>query len=316
MDTGNLIDRNSHYPKSPKTRQGKVLLGRIRTCYGMGYVLILGIGLVLCSCPPEHHSMMKLTAASTTLAAQSSHEEYHARALATVCMTCETPNTVAFTFDDGPGLTSMANPSLNLSPVTTTNILHPSDEILAFLANQSVKAVFFFSAWRQLLLTSKPYKDLPYQNRPIDVFKHHPTFFVYGWDMPLSQFTNAVYRTGARFFDVQDPQEFSTNQRGSTPFHNLTQLNIEHRLIGEGISFDFPIAGDDGEDNDTGIVTIHSNYHHDVPFERADEVIARLTKVFGSDPGPMWYLSSKNHFDTFCNYTTPISKMDEVYAPS
>ncbi|ESK81323.1 hypothetical protein Moror_12108 [Moniliophthora roreri MCA 2997] len=47
-DTGHLIDRNSHCPKLSKTRQS---LGRIRTRYGTRYVLILGMGLILCSCP-------------------------------------------------------------------------------------------------------------------------------------------------------------------------------------------------------------------------------------------------------------------------
>uniref|UniRef100_A0A0W0FXJ0 Uncharacterized protein n=1 Tax=Moniliophthora roreri TaxID=221103 RepID=A0A0W0FXJ0_MONRR len=161
--------------------------------------------------------------------------------LTTVFMTCKTPNTVAFAFVSislfnmvlqltlryritGPGSTSIANPS--------SNLLHPSDEIVAFLANQSVKATFFLQ-WRKLLLRSELYKGLPYQNRPIDVFEHRSPSFIYGWDMSS---INAVYRTGPTM---------------------------------------------DGEDDDIGIMTIHSDYHYDVPFERADKVIARLSKMFG-----------------------------------
>ncbi|KAI3620853.1 carbohydrate esterase family 4 protein [Moniliophthora roreri] len=60
-------------------------------------------------------SFFALVAASTTLAARFPHEERQAPPLATVFTTCKTPNTVAFTF------------------------------IVAFLANQSVKATFFFN---------------------------------------------------------------------------------------------------------------------------------------------------------------------------
>ncbi|ESK85388.1 family 4 carbohydrate esterase [Moniliophthora roreri MCA 2997] len=89
--------------------------------------------------------MMKLTAGSTTLTARSLHEERHALTLATVFMTCKkTPNTVAFAFDDVPWIYN--------------------DEIVAFLANQSIKATFFLQR-RELLLRSELYKDLPYQNR-------------------------------------------------------------------------------------------------------------------------------------------------------
>ncbi|ESK85130.1 chitin deacetylase [Moniliophthora roreri MCA 2997] len=170
---------------------------------------------------------MKPIVAFTTLAAQSLHEEHRALALATVFMRYKTPNMVAFAFDDGPWI-------------------YNSDEIVAFLANQSVKATFFFNG-DNCCSQANPTKACHIRTDP-------------------STPSNTTHSC-ARIFDVQDPQEFSTNQQGSTPFHNLTQLNIEHRLIGKGISFDFPIAGDDGEDNDTGIVMIRSNYHYDVPFE-------------------------------------------------
>uniref|UniRef100_A0A0W0GFR2 Uncharacterized protein n=1 Tax=Moniliophthora roreri TaxID=221103 RepID=A0A0W0GFR2_MONRR len=119
----------------------------------------------------------------------------------------------------------------------------------------------------------------------------------------------------ARFFDVQDVQDPSPNLQGTIPLHYLIQLNIELRLIGKGISFDFPIANGDDEGDDIGIATIHSNYHYDVSCERTNEVMARLYKVFGSDPGSMWYLSSKNYFDPFCNHTVPISRIDKTYGP-
>ncbi|ESK85397.1 carbohydrate esterase family 4 protein [Moniliophthora roreri MCA 2997] len=70
-------------------------------------------------------SLFTLVAASTALAAPSLHEERQAPPLATVFTTCKTPNTVAFTFDDGPWIYN--------------------DEIVAFLANQSIKATFFFN---------------------------------------------------------------------------------------------------------------------------------------------------------------------------
>ncbi|KAK7024388.1 hypothetical protein VNI00_016329 [Paramarasmius palmivorus] len=60
-----------------------------------------------------------------SLGFSSDNDKRQSQPLATVYTTCNQPNSIAFTFDDGPWVYS--------------------DEIVSYLANQSVKATFFFN---------------------------------------------------------------------------------------------------------------------------------------------------------------------------
>uniref|UniRef100_A0A0W0F1W7 Uncharacterized protein n=1 Tax=Moniliophthora roreri TaxID=221103 RepID=A0A0W0F1W7_MONRR len=84
------------------------------------------------------------------------------------------------------------------------------------------------------------------------------------------------------------------------------------RLTGKGISFDFPIASPNGSDDHIGVVTIQTDDDFDVSFERFDEVVESRDGVFGSGPGPMWYLATENDF-TAKDYLISFSKIKRYY---
>ncbi|EEB93800.1 hypothetical protein MPER_07501 [Moniliophthora perniciosa FA553] len=163
-----------------------------------------------------------------------------------------------------------------------------------------------------VMIKGQPYKELPDQYRPIDDFCHHPPLFIYGWAMPLVQSIDIVHRTGT-IADIinKDPKDLEPSERDAYPYIYVTRLNIELRLKGKGIWFDFPIANPNGGDDHIGVVTIQTNYHFDVPLERFDEVVKRLNGVFGSEPGPMWYVAT-NDF-TVENYPISFSNIKRYY---